>query len=111
MSATGYRPPVSIHQTGCKPCSMKRNLRCSSFTSENDQEDGRIVAGSTCSRGRSVPRQTRTTRHVMLEDGCEEFSNIAGLGQIRFPKGNISAAFEEFRATLEREGLIVSVTA
>ncbi|MCW2539253.1 MAG: hypothetical protein JWN95_978 [Frankiales bacterium] len=47
----------------------------------------------------------------MLEDGCEEFSNIAGLGQIRFPKGNISAAFEEFRATLEREGLIVSVTA
>lgn len=45
---------------------------------------------------------------VMLEDGCEEFSNIQGLGQIRFPKGRISAAFEEVRLVLEREGLLVS---
>lgn len=43
---------------------------------------------------------------VMLEEGCEQFSNIDGLGQIRFPKGNISAAFEEVRRVLEREGLI-----
>ena len=43
---------------------------------------------------------------VMLEDGCAEFSNTAGLGQIRFPAGNISAAFEEVRRVLEREGLI-----
>ena len=34
---------------------------------------------------------------VLLEEGCEEFSNIQGLGQIRFPKGNISAKFEEIR--------------
>lgn len=40
---------------------------------------------------------------VLLEEGCEEFSNIQGLGQIRFPKGNISAIFEEIRAVLERE--------
>lgn len=43
---------------------------------------------------------------VLLEDGCAEFSNIQGLGQIRFPKGNIGAAFEEVRRVLEREGLI-----
>lgn len=43
---------------------------------------------------------------VLLEDGCTEFSNIHGLGQIRFPKGNISACFEEIRGVLEREGLI-----
>jgi predicted nucleotide-binding protein len=43
---------------------------------------------------------------VLLEEGCEEFSNIQGLGQIRFPKGNLSAAFEEIRRVLEREGLI-----
>lgn len=43
---------------------------------------------------------------VLLEDGCEEFSNIQGLGQIRFPKGNIKACFEEVRAVAEREGLI-----
>ena len=43
---------------------------------------------------------------ILLEDGCEEFSNIQGLGQIRFPKGNIKAVFEEVRLVLEREGLI-----
>ncbi|RKI01666.1 TIR domain-containing protein [Corallococcus sp. AB038B] len=45
---------------------------------------------------------------VLLEEGCEEFSNIAGLGQIRFPCGNIAAVFEQVRATLEREGLLVA---
>lgn len=43
---------------------------------------------------------------VLLEEGCEEFSNIAGLGQIRFPQGNISAKFEEVRLVLEREGFV-----
>jgi predicted nucleotide-binding protein len=43
---------------------------------------------------------------VLLEEGCEEFSNIHGLGQLRFPKGSISAKFEDIRAVLEREGLI-----
>lgn len=43
---------------------------------------------------------------VLLEEGCQEFSNIAGLGQIRFPRGNIAAAFEEVRRVLEREGLL-----
>ena len=43
---------------------------------------------------------------ILLEEGCEEFSNIEGLGQIRFPKGNISAIFEEVRRVLEREGII-----
>jgi predicted nucleotide-binding protein len=43
---------------------------------------------------------------VLLEDGCAEFSNIHGLGQIRFPTGNITSVFEEIRCTLEREGLL-----
>jgi predicted nucleotide-binding protein len=43
---------------------------------------------------------------VLLEEGCEEFSNIQGLGQIRFPKGNVRAAFEDIRQVLAREGLI-----
>jgi predicted nucleotide-binding protein len=45
---------------------------------------------------------------ILLEEGCEEFSNIHGLGQIRFPKGNISAAFEEIRTVLEREKILHS---
>lgn len=43
---------------------------------------------------------------ILLEEGCEEFSNVQGLGQIRFPKGNVSAVFEDIRRVLEREGLV-----
>lgn len=43
---------------------------------------------------------------VLLEDGCTEFSNIHGLIQIRFPKNNISACFEEIRRVLEREKIL-----
>ena len=43
---------------------------------------------------------------VLLEEGCEHFSNNAGLGHISFPKGKIAAAFEEVRRVLEREGLL-----
>ena len=43
---------------------------------------------------------------VLLEDGCTEFSNIAGLGQIRFPKGNLDASSEEIRKVLEREAIV-----
>lgn len=43
---------------------------------------------------------------ILLEDGCEEFSNIQGLGQYRFPAGKIASLFEKISAVLEREGLI-----
>lgn len=43
---------------------------------------------------------------ILLEEGCTEFSNVQGVSQIRFPKGNISAKFEEIRLVLEREGVI-----
>jgi len=53
-------------------------------------------------QGRLGPRKAI----ILMEDGCSEFSNIIGLSQIRFPKGQISAAFEEIRCVLEREGVI-----
>lgn len=43
---------------------------------------------------------------VLLEEGCEEFSNIEGVGQIRYPKGNVNAAFDEIRQVLRREGVL-----
>jgi predicted nucleotide-binding protein len=43
---------------------------------------------------------------ILLEEGCAEFSNIQGLGQIRFPAGNVKHAFEEIREVLEREGVL-----
>ncbi len=45
---------------------------------------------------------------VVLEESCNEFSNIQGLGQIRFPSGSIASCFEEIRRVLEREGVIDS---
>jgi hypothetical protein len=38
-----------------------------------------------------------------LEDGCEEFSNIEGLTQIRFKKGDVKSTFEDIRKTIKRE--------
>jgi len=43
---------------------------------------------------------------ILLEEGCEEFTNIQGLVHIPFPTGNIAAAFEDVRLVLEREGLV-----
>ena len=43
---------------------------------------------------------------ILLEDGCEEFSNIEGLGQIRFSKGNIKETFGEVVEVLQRESII-----
>jgi len=61
-----------------------------------------VVHAAGCFQG----RLGFTRAIVLLEEGCAEFSNIQGLGQIRFPKGNIKAVFEEIRAVLEREGVI-----
>jgi len=45
---------------------------------------------------------------VLLEEGCDEFTNIRGLGQIRFPRGNLLQKSEEIRKVLEREGILTS---
>ncbi len=43
---------------------------------------------------------------ILLEEGCQEYSNIAGVGQIRFPKASLKTEFEEIRRVLEREGFL-----
>lgn len=43
---------------------------------------------------------------ILLEEGCEIFSNIQGITYIPFPKGNIKAAFEDIRDVLERESIL-----
>lgn len=40
---------------------------------------------------------------ALLEEGVSEFSNIHGLAQIRFSKGNIQETFGEVLATIRRE--------
>ncbi|MFZ2209565.1 MAG: TIR domain-containing protein, partial [Porticoccaceae bacterium] len=53
-------------------------------------------------QGRLGPRRAI----ILLEEGCNEFTNIVGLSQIRFPRSRPYAAYEEMRRVLEREGLI-----
>ena len=76
------------------------------MTGEDEQSDGQVR-----SRENVVNEAGLFQGHlgferaiILLEEGCEEFSNIIGLGQVRFPKGNISAKFEEIKMVLEREG-------
>lgn len=78
------------------------------LTAEDEQADGAMRARMNVIHevGLFQGRLGFTKAIVVLEEGCDEFSNIQGLGQIRFPKGNIAAAFEEVRAVLERERMI-----
>ena len=81
------------------------------MTGEDEQLDGKLHARMNIvhEAGLFQGKLGFARAIVLLEEGCEEFSNIAGLGQIRFPKGNVRAAFEEIREVLEREG-VLSVT-
>jgi predicted nucleotide-binding protein len=80
------------------------------MTGEDEQADGVLHARLNVvhEAGLFQGRLGFTRAIVLLEDGCEEFSNIEGLGQIRFPKGNIKAAFDDVRRVIEREGILES---
>src|SRR5438876_9842126 len=55
------------------------------------------MASDAASEPLGVAEKTK----AFAEIGAEPFSNIAGLGQIRFPSGRISAAFEDVGAVLD----------
>jgi predicted nucleotide-binding protein len=78
------------------------------MTAEDEQLDGKMRARENVvhEAGLFQGRLGFKRAIVLLEDGCEEFSNIHGLGQLRFPNGHIEAQFEEVRRALEREKLI-----
>ena len=78
------------------------------MTGEDEQADGSFSARDNVihEAGLFQGKLSFEKAIVLLEDGCQEFSNIEGLGQIRFPKGNIRAAFEDIRDILKRESMI-----
>lgn len=78
------------------------------FTAEDDHVDGRIHARLNVvhEAGLFQGRHGFNRAIVLLEEGCGTFSNLDGLTYIGFPKDRISAAFEEIRRVVEREGLI-----
>lgn len=79
------------------------------MTAEDEQADGKLHARMNVihEAGLFQGRLGFERAILLLEEGCEEFSNVQGLGQIRFPAGNISAVFEKIRKVLEREGLVL----
>lgn len=78
------------------------------LTAEDELADGKLQARMNVvhEAGLFQGRLGFSRAIILLEEGCEEFSNIQGLGQIRFPKNNIRAAFHDVQLVLEREGLI-----
>jgi predicted nucleotide-binding protein len=78
------------------------------MTAEEETSEGKLQARMNVIHevGLFQGRLGFTKGIVVLEEGCEEFTNIQGLGQIRFPKGRITACFEDLRQVLEREGVI-----
>ena len=78
------------------------------MTAEDEQPDGKNRARENVVHevGLFQGRLGFERAIVILEEGCEEFSNITGLGQIRFPKSSINSAFEEVRRVCEREELL-----
>lgn len=75
------------------------------MTAEDDQPNGKKRARENVvhEAGLFQGRLGFNRAIVLLEEGCEEFSNIIGLGHISFPKGRIAPASEEIRKVLERE--------
>lgn len=78
------------------------------MTAEDEQFDGRSHARMNVihEAGLFQGRLGFERAIILLEEGCEEFSNIQGLGQLRFPKNEIRAIFDEIRQVLEREELL-----
>lgn len=78
------------------------------MTAEDEQSDGKLRARMNVihEAGLFQGRLGFTRAIILLEEGCENFSNVDGLGHIKFPPGNIKACFEDVRYVLEREGLV-----
>ena len=78
------------------------------MTGEDEQADGSLHARENVihEAGLFQGKVGFERAIILLEKGCQEFSNIHGLGQIRFPKGNIRAIFEDIRDVLKRESIM-----
>lgn len=98
-------------------CSTKERLEamldsaCFAFlvmTAEDEHADGTMQARANVihETGLFQGRLGFERAIILLEEGCSEFSNIVGLTQIRFPKGDIMSKSEEVRRVLEREGIL-----
>ncbi len=92
---------------------LKAMLENSSFafsvlTSEDEQKDGSIRARENVVHELGLFQGKLGFRRsiAIIEEGCNNFSNISGLTVIRFPQGKIEYSFNEIRGVLKRENFI-----
>jgi hypothetical protein len=73
------------------------------LTAEDEQVDGTVRARQNVVHelGLFQGRLGFDRAIALVEEGCDEFRNLAGLQQISFPRGNIMAVSEEIRRVLE----------
>jgi predicted nucleotide-binding protein len=109
----GHR--IEAYETGARAGHTIRDIlselvKVSSFallvlTAEDEQADGTMHARENVihEAGLFQGRLGYERAIVLLEEGTNEFSNIAGVQQIRFSKGNIRETFGDVLATIRRE--------
>lgn len=75
------------------------------MTGEDEDKDGKLKARPNVIHeiGLFQGRLGFSRAIVLLEDETEEFSNLFGIQQLRFSKGNIKEVFGDVLATLKRE--------
>lgn len=83
----------------------KTNVGLLVMTAEDEQPDGQVRARQNVIHeiGLWQGRIGWNRTLVLLEEGVEDFSNIAGVQQLRFPPGRISSMYGDIVATLRRE--------
>lgn len=95
--------------------SAMRSTKCSPqrrspswFSGEDQTADGQLRARENVVHKAGL-FQGRLGFHraiVLVEDGVQTFSNIAGITYIRFSKGNIRETFGDVVATIKREAAV-----
>ena len=110
-----HKFPVEAYETGARAGHAIRDIlqdmmKASSFallvmTGEDKLEDGTYRARQNVihEAGLFQGKLGFSRAIILLEEGVDEFSNLAGIEQIRFSKGNIKETFGDVLATLRRE--------
>ncbi|HEX9510677.1 MAG TPA: nucleotide-binding protein [Puia sp.] len=101
---TGIRTGQSI-LTILDEMASKSSLAILIMTGEDRDEDGVLKARPNVihETGLFHGRLGFNKTIILLEEGTEEFSNISGIQQIRYSRGNIKETFGDVLAVLKRE--------
>ena len=77
------------------------------MTGEDEQPDGKLRARSNVIHevGLFQGKLGFERAVILLEEGCEDFSNIHGITHIPFPKGSIEVAYGSILKVLKRESI------